>query len=270
MASSRRASTRGWPRSPIGSSRSPSHTGTGPPSRTARSRSKRCGRVDQVLQRLVAQARRVEAAELHGLGVGGEREQEVGGRRELVAEALGLLRSGLERALGGVGERQPALARAVADADADADVVGAQRHEQRDACPARRAAGGPCRSRRCAAPAPPRGPARSPAAPRRCSARTPAEPSRAGSAATARRPAAPGARDWTECPAPRTTTSLPCGVCAACSRAHGSGVERSWSPASSSVGTGGRSPLRGGAGAGVGGQRRQVCAKPLPTTVARS
>src|SRR4051812_8826993 len=41
---------------------------------------------------------------------------------------------------------------------------------------------------------------------------------------TARRPSPPGARDWTEWPAPGTITSLPFGVCAACSRAQGSGV----------------------------------------------
>ena len=142
------------------------------------------------------------------------------------------------------------------------------------ACPARRAAGGPCRSRRCAAPAPPRGPARSPAAPS-CgvaSVEAPGPSPQSQQEALHGAPARAARRPRLDGVARRRgrRRACPCGVCAACSRAHGSGVERSRSPASSSVGTGGRSPLRGGAGAGVGGQRRQVCAKPLPTTVARS
>jgi hypothetical protein len=62
-------------------------------------------RVEQGAQRLVAQASRIQAAELSGGGFGGEREQEVGGRDPRVPEPVGLTRGGLERSLGRVGER---------------------------------------------------------------------------------------------------------------------------------------------------------------------
>ena len=52
--------------------------------------------------------------------------------------------------------------------------------------------------------------------------------------------------------------------------AHSSGVERSCVPASSSVGTSGRSAGGSGARTGVGGQARHCCATPFPLAVARS
>ena len=258
MASRMRASTRGWPRSPIGSSRSPSHTGTGPPSRTRGSRSKRSGGWMRWLQRLVAQARRIQAAELHGLGVGGEREQEVGGRHPLVAEPLGLLRSGLEGALGGVGERQLASP-GVARAEAGADVVGAQRHEQRelritprsrwpraDGAAAQRprllgASAIACRPRRCSART--RGPSRS----RGEEAAGPSRPrKRSGAAALAARRTATGR----ECPAPRDDDEPALRACAPPARAPTAAASRGRGRRRAAAsGTGGRSPPRGGAGA---------------------
>ena len=126
------ASTRGWPRSPIGSSRSPSHTGTAPPSRTRALEVEALGRVDEVAQRLVAQARRVEAAELHGLGIGGEREQQVAGATRAWPRRCGLLRRGLERALGGVGERQRRLAPASPAPSRARTSSALQRHQHRE------------------------------------------------------------------------------------------------------------------------------------------
>ena len=54
----------------------------------------------------------------------------------------------------------------------------------------------------------------------------------ARNAATARRPSSLAARIWTLWPAPVTMTSRPRGASAASRRAHSSGVDRSWLPAS--------------------------------------
>src|SRR5262245_57043696 len=75
----------------------------------------------------------------------------------------------------------------------------------------------------------------------------------------------------TEWPEPFTITSFPRGASASSFRAHGSGVDRSRSPASNSTGTGGSLVPGLTAGVGVvGGQYRHGRMIPLSTAVARS
>ena len=262
MASSRRASTRGWPRSPIGklAVAEPHRDGAAVAQRPLEIEA--LGRVDEVAQRLVAQARGVEAADLDGLGIGGEREQEMRGRHAPVAEPLGLPRRILEHALGGLGEGQPGV---LARPRRGRAGPGRRRRSAAPAgaaCGPRRGAGGPCRSAPLrSARASSRAMTSAWRAPRPCSPRTPARAYRpAGSAARRAGPRRPAPATGPSGRRRGRRRAVPCGVCAACSRAHGSGVERSRSPASSSVGTGGRSPVRGAGGAGVGGQRRHSCA----------
>src|SRR4051812_30080811 len=76
--------------------------------------------------------------------------------------------------------------------------------------------------------------------------------------------------DWTPWPAPCATISFACGAYCAADRVHSSGVERSLSPASMSVGTSGSTPAAAGCGTSTGGQLRHCRAKPLPVSVARS
>ena len=109
MASNRRPSTRGWPRSPTVARGRRATRRPGRPRAAARSRSKRWGGWIEVVQRLVAQARRVEAASSTASGSAAARAG-CGRARELVPRRSASCGARLEDALGGVGERQAALA----------------------------------------------------------------------------------------------------------------------------------------------------------------
>src|SRR6185437_7419101 len=104
---------------------------------------------------------------------------------------------------------------------------------------------------------------------KRCSHRDErAQPERSRKRATAARPTLLTARDCVEWPAPGTTTSLPRVVSASSSRAQASGVDRSWSPLTSSVGT---SSFPCGSGVGVVGLHGRHCrTKPLSEAVRAS